>query len=437
MDVTLRQQILRASVRDRMFLKAVCRDLAPDDFPTQEEQIVARIALEFWDTHGEPVGGLLRSDADDAARQARMPADKRKKLMELVDLIQSSKMDLVPVRALEDRVLAIKRSTFFEKALEEIVTAEEKKQFNVGILENIVERAQKELADRLYISTDYLNELEKRIQRREMAGENEKYPLLLIGPLDDKISIIGRGMFGILVGPYSSGKSMFLTHIALAYALQGLKVLYFTLEDPLDLVQSRMDSNLSGIPIAKLNRMPNRLRRRFHEMRQLIRGRVKIVDATEGGLTITKIHKVWEQERSDGFAADAIIVDYDEELECEVKFTGEGFRKQQFEEIYKRFRRMCKRLDVIGWTAAQTKAGRVKKRILTGDDIGEDYSKVKKAFIGIGIGQDPDHENVKHLYVMRHRSDKSKFGVDVVTDFECGIAYDAEETRKMERIAKK
>jgi hypothetical protein len=229
---------------------------------------------------------------------------------------------------------------------------------------------------------------------------------------------------------------MFLLHIALAYAMQGLKVLYFTLEDPQDIVEDRMDSNMTAIPMNKLNRLPNRLRKRFEEMKSLVRGRIKIVDATEGGLTISKVEKVWEQHRADGFIADAIIIDYDEELECEVKFTGEMFRKRQFEEIYKRFRRLCKKLDVIGWTAAQTKANTAKKRIISGDDIGEDYSKAKKSFLAIGIGQDPEEANVKHLYVMRHRLDTSRFGVDVVTDFAAGIAYDADRTRMRNRKPK-
>jgi len=230
---------------------------------------------------------------------------------------------------------------------------------------------------------------------------------------------------------------MFLLHVALAYAMQGLRVLYFTLEDPQDIVENRMDSCMTGIPMNRLNQLPNRLRRKFEEARQTIRGRVKIIDATEGGLTISKVEKVWEQERVAGFTADSIIIDYDEELECEVKFTGEMARKRQFEEIYKRFRRLNKKLDTIGWTAAQTKAKTTGKKIITGDDIGEDYSKAKKSFLAIGIGSDKDVPSKKILYVMRHRLDDSRFAVEVMTDFKAGIAYDAEATRAMVRTKKK
>ena len=437
MDTELRQQVLRAAVRDRHFLKAVCHDLNADDFIDKPEQIVASIALRFWEQHGEPVGALLRSDAEDEARARRLNPEDRKALRALVDKLQSQKMELVPVKALEDRVLAIRRNTFFERALEEIITAQEKNVLRTETLEAIVERAQRELTARLFTSHEYLDELEQRILRRKLQSEAQQYPLLLIDPLDEKIRMIGRGHFGIFLGPYSSGKSLFLIHVAMAYALQGLNVLYITLEDPRDVLENRLDSCMTGYPMSELHKLPKTIRKKFAEMRMLVRGRLKIVDGTEGGVTVSKIEKLWEQERASGFTADAIIIDYDEELECEKKFTGEMARKREFEEIYKRLRRMFKKLDVIGWTAAQTKRGTTGRRIITGDDIGEDISKAKKAFVAIGIGQDPDLEHVKHLYVTRHRLDRSKFGVDVATDFESAIAYDREATMILQRRAKK
>jgi hypothetical protein len=60
MDIHFRKQVLRAAVRDRVFLKNICHDLVPTDFTEKSEQIVAEIALRFWEQHSEPVGGLLR-----------------------------------------------------------------------------------------------------------------------------------------------------------------------------------------------------------------------------------------------------------------------------------------------------------------------------------------------------------------------------------------
>jgi len=203
MDSTLTKQVLRAAVRDRQFLKNVCHDLAPTDFTDKSEQIVAEIALRFWEQHNEPVGGLLRSDAEFEMRHRRLNENDRKALRALVDEIQGTAMELVPVKALEDRVKAIRRDTFFEHALEEIITAQEKGKLTTTVLEGVMERAQRELADRLFQSTDYLVGLEQRILRRQLQAEEDRYPLLLIDPIDERIRCIGRGHFAIFVGPYS------------------------------------------------------------------------------------------------------------------------------------------------------------------------------------------------------------------------------------------
>jgi hypothetical protein len=435
MDKELRYQILHAVVRDRQFLQKSCHDFNAENFPDKLEKIVVDIGLTYWEQYGEPVGSMLRTDAEAKAREMRLSSDERKKLRGLIDKIQTQQMNPIPVRALQDRVHRLKKDTFFEGALEEIVSAQENNKFSIPMLEGIVDKAMHELSDHVFNTSDFLEEYEGRVLRRQLQAEEKRYPLLLIDPLDSKIRILGRGHFGIWVGPYSSGKSLYLLHTAQAYALQGLNVLYFTLEDPVDVLENRFDACMTDIPMTKLTEMPIKFKRKFKLMRKMMRGRIKIVDATGGGCTLAKIEKIWEQEKAHGFIADAIIIDYDEELESEKKFTGEMARKREFEDIYKGLRRMARKLDVFLWTACQTKAGKTSKRIITGDDIGEDYSKAKKSFIAIGIGQDKENKDVKHLYVMRHRLDRSRFGVDVVTDFERGVAYDREETLKYMRIA--
>ena len=330
MDLELRMQVLRAAVRDRQFLKASSHDLAATDFQNKAERIVAEIALKYYDTYGEPVGAMLRTDATALEKFYKLNEKEKKELRDLVDKIQGAGMELVSVRALQDRVMMIKKNTFFERALEEIIATEEKGRLSTQTLEDLVEKAQKELTERLFASSDFLEESEKRILRRQLQSEAERFPLLLIDPLDEKINLIGRGHFGIFVGPYSSGKSLFLLHTCLAYALQGLKVLYITLEDPIDVLENRADACITGLPMSKLAKLPNRFRKRYAELRQLIRGRIKFIDGTEGGVTVSKIEKMWEQEKASGFIADAIIIDYDEELECEKKFTGEMARKREF-----------------------------------------------------------------------------------------------------------
>ena len=435
MEDTFRLQVLRAVVRDRQFLKASSGDLDPVDFPNQEERIVAKAALKFYTDYGDPIGALLRSEVEELAakEKPRLSNDSRTQLKVLLDTIQGGKMELVSMKALQDRVKVLRKNRFYENALEEIVTAHEAEELSTTLLSSLIERANIQLADHEIVAHDYLDELEQRIARRAKSAER-KMPLLMIDPLDKKIQAIGRGHMGLVLAPYKAGKSLALSHIAAAYALQGYKGLYISLEDPKETVEDRFDASLTGIPLSKLNMLPNRLRKRFARVIKQMRGRLRIIDASEGGWNVTKIERAWEQQRQQGFVADYMIVDYDDEIEAEKVFKGESGRRFEFAEIYRRLRKMTAKLDIIFWTASQAPASELGKKVV--QKAAEDVSKLRKAFlvISIGVGATADQ---KHLYVLASKLDRDKFGVDIATNFDCGLFYDREATMVMERTKKK
>jgi len=437
MDTELRLQVLRALTRDRQFLRSSWRDVDPEDFAEREERIIAKAAVGFWEKYEAPIGAMLRSEVEEVISRNGMAAGTKKKLKDLVDAIQTQKIEPVSLKALEDRVKALKRNTFYEKTLDDIITAHEKNEFTVDMLRDIIEKAAIELNTGRIVPRDYFAELENRITRRDHWDELKKYPVLMIDPLDEKVRAIGRGHIGLLLAPYSSGKGLALAYITTAYAMQGLKVLFITLEDPLDQVEDRLDASLTGLPVSRLQQLPNRLRKRFRRIKKQMRGRIKLVDGTEGGWTITQVEKLWEQERQAGFTADVIVIDYDDEIECEKSFKGESARRHEFAEIYRRMRRMAAKLDIILWTAAQASRPAEGKRIVTGKDTAEDISKVRKVTFAIGIGGDNQTENMKTLYVIRHRLDRSRFAVDIMTNFRSALFYDREATLLRKRATRR
>ena len=437
MEQELRYQILKAAVKDRTFLKAAWRDIQPEDFPEKPEQIIAKAAVTFYEKYEEPVGSMLRSDAEDIALQERIGADGKRKLKLLLDTILGTKMENVSVKALEDRVKALKRTAFYDSAVDEILNAQDQDKLTAETLATLVERANKELYSNGVVTRDYFNDIEGRIIRRKHWDEGHKYPWICIDPLDEKIKMLGRGQFGIFIGSYNSGKGLALIHVATAYLLQGLNVLYLTLEDPLDMVENRFDASLTGIPLNKLNNLPIKLKNRFLRMKRLMRGKIHIIDGTDGGWSISRIEQEWDHLRQRGFVADAIIIDYDDEIECEKQFKGESARRFEFAEIYRRMRRLAVKTDTIVWSAAQTKAKGEKQKVIRGTDAAEDISKVRKAFLAIGIGQDKNMVDKKFLYVARHRGDRSRFGVTICTDFESAIFYDREATEHYYHMRRK
>jgi hypothetical protein len=327
-----------------------------------------------------------------------------------------------------DRTKKLKHHAFYAAAVEEVISNYEKGTLQSDVLAELVERANKELKVNGILSRDYIEGLETRIKRRELWAEDHKFPLLLIDPLDTKIRAIGRGHLGMFLAPFASGKGFALIHITVAYALQGLKVLHISLEDPADEVEDRLDAALTGLPKSKLFRLPNRLRKRFRKVKRLMRGRIKLIDGIEGGFTVSRIERIWEEEKQNGFIADAIVIDYDDELECEKQFKGESARRMEYGEIYKRLRRLAAKLNVIVWTAGQATRDAEGKKVISGKLAAEDISKIRKCFLVIGIGSMPESETLKYLFVARHRLDRSRFGVTIASNFAQGLFYDREET---------
>lgn len=431
MNIALRQQLLRAITRDVPFLKAVHTDIDPAIFPEPEERVIAQAALQFYENYGQSIGPLLVENTDELAKAEKFNVERKKKLAKLRELIQGGRMEVTSIKALEDKVKRLKQHAFYDNALEEIIKAYEEHKLDSRLLSEIVERAHVELRTNGFVASDYLEELEDRMERRKNKDETLLYPRLMLGPLDDKIHGIARGEIAMFLAPPASGKGLALIHLDIAYAFQGYNVLHITLEDPKDLVEDRLDANMARLAISRLGKLPNKLKNKYSQKKRHLKGKIKIIDGTDEGWTVTQIERAWEHERQNGFIADVVVIDYDDEIVCEKQFKGESGRRFEFAEIYRRLRRLAAKLNVIIWTAAQTSKSAESKKIITGKDVAEDYSKIRKVFLAIGIGSDKDEKDVRYLYVLRHRHDRSKFSVKIKSDYASGVFYDVEATNEM------
>jgi hypothetical protein len=208
-------------------------------------------------------------------------------------------------------------------------------------------------------------------------------------------------------------------------------VLHITLEDPIEEVENRLDASIAGVAKNALVNFPIRLRKRLRKARTILKGKIRLVDGTEGGWTLAKIEQTWEELRQDGFIADAIVIDYDDELESPIQYKGDSAARMKSADIYRSLRKLAARLNIIVWTAAQGTRASEGHKIISGRDVAEDISKIRKVTLCIGIGKIDEYEDRKHLYVTRHRLDRSRFGVDICTDYGAGLFYDVEATNRL------
>lgn len=428
--------------RDRNFLKRCGSMLQPKDFKptrdqTKERYIVATLALEFWRKYKEPIEGLLKPNVIDYCTEHNINKAQKKELLRLVDKINSGEK-LVAVEAMEDRVIGYLREKKMEESIEELIEKKEDGKLTTEIFNQICKEVVEWSGKTKYVITSYLDPeaLDHRIARRKMSIKNKR-PLLFLEGFDTKSPAIGRGDLGLLLAPYKKGKSLGLAHLADAYAKQSLKVLYITLEDPKDEVEDRMDAAMAYLPIHKLNELPNKLKKRFKKFSRRISGQIRIVDCTEQETSVADIEEIWERLRDSGWIADVVIIDYDDEIKASRPHKGESARRFEFADIYRDLRKFAARRSIIVWTAAQTRKVPDGTKIISGDKVAEDVSKIRKATLVLGIGQGESHVDARYIYVAAAKRGPSRFGFEIMSNPASGLFYDPELTHEIIKLKKK
>lgn len=427
------------TVRDKLFLKDAGKVLDADDFkPRKEHQegygwprwVVASLALNYWETYKAPVAGMLGVEIEQYCKQNKVGEKQRQKLLQYRQRLRQTTLDAG--QAVTDKIIQYKQEKKRLESLEEMFQLQQQGELtNDRMLEicrdaiHVLNGKPKEVHELFQ-----KQEIERRIQRRsDMMGR--EVPLLFIDPLDQKIRAIGPGQIGLWLAPWKRGKSLALIHTALAYTLQGLNTVFLSCEDPKHWVEDRFDAAVGQIPLSRLHELPNLVRLRYQQARRMLRARLTIVDATDENCSVSWIDQLLEGLREEGNVADALVIDYDDEIQPPRRYKADAStRRFEFADIYKELRRLAARRQIILWTASQTRRSAQKKKIVSGEDTAEDISKIRKVTLAIGIGQG-DFEESFYLWVDAHRMDRDKQGVTIMHNKEKGVFYDRARTRRL------
>lgn len=435
-DEEFQTQLVAFLCRDRNFLRQCAHLLEPDDFKPRkpgdpmEIWLVASKALTFYEKYKEPIGGMLRTEILDHCRKVNSSEKQKHRLLLLVDHVRKSH-HMVAVDALAEKVLEYKKDRLKRQTIQEIIDLQERGKLTDEKWTELCYGAVKAFGKLDYESSDFFEGLEIRIARREVHDSAHRYPYFLIDPLDELIKGPGRGHLAIWLAYLGMGKSVALNWMSLAYVLQGLNVLYFTLEDPIEEVENRFDAAVTQVPTKELSEYPKRVRKRFRQHLRLLRTRMRIIDGTEGGFSVARIEDIWDRERNRGFTADAVVIDYDDEIQPLRKHDERRF---EFAEIYRSLRQFAARRQLILWTAAQTGRKSEKMRIITTGLTAEDISKVRKARMALGIGVGDWGPDSRYLYVAKNNFGRQFVGRNIIGKFDETLFYDREKTlRRMEK----
>lgn len=436
-DGKFQDDLLRFLVNDRHFLMAVGHMLTEKDFARvdqhggREREIVAGIALDYWNRYRIPVGQYLGYELEDYKCG---PAEKDRTIEYGRMLMKGPKSKVAP-DILVNRIQSYKTEKHLISAMNAMQNMITTGNLNVDEFMKIAREAVEKSGKNAERPVDIFSnrELERRIARRFIQQRTQRFPSLLIDPIDREIRIIARKHLGLILAPYGRGKTLFFIWLALAYTMQGLNVLHITLEDPREDIEDRFDAAITSLPMLRLTDMPMRVRERFRQFTRRMKSRLKVYDGTDGQTTVPVIEHVFERERNRGFVADVILVDYDDEIRP-VKARQE--RRFEFAEIYKDYRAMLARHDLIGWTASQTSRASEEMQIISGQMIAEDISKVRKASFAMSLGKGNWGPSSYFLWIAKHRYDKDKLGAHILSDKDRALFFDREPSLKKEQEEK-
>jgi hypothetical protein len=438
-DAHFVDELIKRLIHDRQFLETASHLLSAEDFSKldahegNERKVVAGMALDFWNRYREPLGPMLRAECLQWSQRSGGSAANKARFLEYADTLKMNGHKPAPAEAVLEKVKQYKIDKEITKAMLQMQSGLEKGLMTPDLFmaaaRNVVDAVGKDFGRPKNIFSD--KELELRIARRQLQMQRDRFPVLLIDPIDRMIRIISRRHLGLILAPYKRGKTTLFVWLGLAYALQGLNVLHFTLEDPREDIEDRYDSAITALPTTRLAQVPEKVRARFKLYKRLIRSKVKVVDGTNGDTTIGTVENTWERERNNGFTADVVLIDYDDEIRP-MKKRDE--RRMEFADIYRDYRSFLGRNQLIGWVASQTTRRSEDMKIISGKEIAEDISKIRKASFAMSMGKGEWGDNSVFLWVAAHRYDKQYVGAHVITDYDRGIFYDRDETLKREKI---
>jgi hypothetical protein len=390
--------------------------------------LVAERALEHFERHQEPLGRLMRADVLEYAASLNMGASNVAELGTYIKAVQAIKLNAPD--AITEKVVRFKTQRLQADAIDELSELQASGQLTIEKWD--------EISSKVHVAQnhtlDTINYHETMVQRNERRADSlirKPVPMSLIWPLDllggGRSPLVGPKQLGMVLAPYKRGKSSFLLWLASAFVLQKLNVLFVTLEDPREIVEDRLDSIITSVPLKSLADSPNTLRRRFARYRSMVKSQIEVFDGTGEEVTVATLGKIVDMKRRDGFLADVILTDYDEKIAPSRAFRE---KRDASDDVYMSYQRMIAHERLIGWLAAQTQRDTRHMKILSGDRVAEDIGKVRKCHCCISMGKGEWTEESIYLWIAAHKTMRQEQGCEVVPDLERSLIYDHEATNR-------
>lgn len=220
--------------------------------------------------------------------------------------------------------------------------------------------------------------------------------------LDQKLfGGFNRGELNIFAGGSGAGKSLFLANLGVNYALNGLNVIYLTLELSEELVSMRLDSMITGISTREVFKQIDDV-----EMKVRVIGKKSgsfQVKYMPSGKTANDVRAyLKEYEVKTGKKCDVLLVDYlDLLMPAGQKISAENlFIKDKY--VSEELRNLAMEKQCIFVTAAQLNRGAVEEVEFDHSHISGGLSKIQTA------------DNVFGIFTSRAMRERGKYQIQLM-----------------------
>ena len=232
------------------------------------------------------------------------------------------------------------------------------------------------------MGTDYFAD-----PRARLEGLKDKNGQISTGwpALDNRLfGGMNRGELNIFAGGSGAGKSLFLANLGVNWALQGLNVVYLTLELSEALVSMRIDSMITGVPTREV----------FKSLDD-VEMKVKMIGKKSGSMQVKYMPSgktsndvrayLKEYEIKVGKRVDVLLVDYLDLLMPNSRKISPAdlFIKDKY--VSEELRNLAMELDCVFVTAAQLNRGAVEEVEFDHSHISGGLSKIQTADNVFGI----------------------------------------------------
>ena len=235
---------------------------------------------------------------------------------------------------------------------------------------------------------------------------------------------VGGGEMLVICGSPGRGKSIWLGNLTMAAILKRCDVLYYTLEMAADIVTSRIDSMVTGIPFVDLIRHARAVEERWEIIRSSYKlGEIYLHDLPPRYLTPNMIRRHLHWYHDQGIYPKLLTVDY-----ADIMASDRAIEERRLEhgDVYEQLRGIAKEFNIAVITASQANRDSLRKKDIDIDSLAEDFSKAMTADYVIGLSQTKSEEKhteagrgtgIMRAFLAKNRNGAKGIEAEFLTDF--------------------